>query len=140
MRKKYFFIAGIALLCLAGWGFHQYQRPRANVADKTADFTIDAAGLYNQFQANEPASNKKFLDKIVLVKGEITDIQQTDTTLSIQLKATYIGGINCSLKVEDEKDYQNIITPKKGAIVTIKGLCTGYLTDVNLVDCALENK
>jgi hypothetical protein len=140
MRKKYFFIAGIVLLCLAGWGYHQFQKPRANIADKTPDVTIDALGLYTQFQANELAANKSFLDKIIAVKGEITDVRQTDTTLSIQLKAAETGGINCSVKIDKSMDYQHILTPKKGAVVTIKGLCTGYLMDVDLVDCALEKQ
>ncbi len=134
MRKKYFFIAGIVLLCLAGWGFYQYHRPRANLANKTADVTIDAVDMFNQYQKDEAASNKKFLDKIIETKGEVTDAQQTDTTMTVELKGGEMGGINCSIKTDHEK----LPLPTKGSVITIKGLCTGYLMDVNLVDCALE--
>jgi hypothetical protein len=135
MRKKYFFIAGIVLLCLAGWGFYQYQRPRANIANKTADFTMNAPDLFGAYQKDETASNKKFSDKIIEVKGKVAEIEQTDTTMSIQLKGGDMGGINCSLKTTSDEKIQ---PPAKGAIVTIKGICTGYLMDVNLVDCVLE--
>ncbi len=137
MRKKYFLIAGIVLLCLAGWGFYQYQRPRANIANKTADVTIDAADMFGQFQKDEPSANKKFLDKIIAVKGEVVDVQQTDTTMSLQLKGNDLGGVNCSIKTDKGIDYQTNVL-KKGAVVTVKGICTGYLMDVNLVDCALD--
>lgn len=134
MRKKYFFIAGIVLLCLAGWLLYKYQLPRTNIANKTADVTIVAMDIYSQYQKDEPSSNKKFLDKIIEVKGEVADVQQTDTTMSVQLKGGEMGGINCSVNMA----HKRMTLPIKGSTITIKGLCTGYIMDVNLVDCVLE--
>jgi len=76
MRKKYFLIAGLIWLVLAGLGLYYYDKPHANAGSKTTDIDISAVDLFNQYQKDESAANKKFLDKIIEVKGTITDIQK----------------------------------------------------------------
>ena len=44
------------------------------------------------------------------------------------------GGINCQLFAGVKPDPE----PKSGDIVTVKGRCTGFLMDVNLVDCVVR--
>ena len=136
MRKKYFFIAGILLLCLAGWGFYLYHQPHTGVAGIKPVAVLTATELYNNFQQDETKANGLYLDKVVLVKGVVGEIAQTDSTLTIQLQSGDItGGINCSLVVQENSKK---LLPVRGSTVAVKGKCTGYLVDVNLVDGVLE--
>jgi hypothetical protein len=136
MRKKYFLIAGLIWLVLAGLGLYYYDKPHANAGNKSTDFAINAVDLFNQYQKDEAAANKKFLDKIIEVKGIVTDVQQSGNIISIQLDGGSTAGINCSITDDNEKDRAAL--PHKGAAVTIKGKCSGLLMDVNLVDCVIE--
>lgn len=123
---------GIALLCAIGWGFHLYFKTRPDIGSMKASVSLTAISLYTQYQKDETAANTLFLEKVIAVDGEVLDVTKTDSTLSIQLKGGDNGGINCSIR-----NIPNTI-PKKGSRVTIKGKCSGFLMDVNLVDCVME--
>jgi hypothetical protein len=137
MKKKYFLIAGIVWLVLAGLGLYYYDKPHLNAGEKATDISITAVDLYNQYQQDEAMANKKFLDKIIEVSGTITDIQKSENAISIQLNGgSTAAGINCSITTHN--DNNKISLPEKGTSVNIKGKCAGMLMDVNLVDCVIE--
>ena len=135
MKKKYFLVAGIIWIVLAGFGLYFYNKPHTSAASMSADIRIDAGDLYDQYQKDEAAGNKKFLDKIVEVKGRVADTHQEGNATNIQLESgNPAGGINCSIYNGGDK----IQLPAKGSTVTVKGKCSGFLVDVNLVDCVIE--
>jgi hypothetical protein len=134
MRRKYLLIAGIVWLVLFLFGLYIYFKPHSSVAHTSPDLKIEAVELYNQFQQDEVAANKKYLDKVIEVKGRVNEVQHNSSGTSIQLDAgPNAGGINCSFTGSES----GIPLPSKGSLITIKGRCSGYLMDVNLVDCAL---
>jgi hypothetical protein len=135
MRKKVFFFIGILLLCVAVYGIYLYNKPHTNVAAITPAVTINAADLYAAYSQNETDANKRFLDKVVLVKGTVGEISHTDSTLTVLLESNDIaGGISCNVR-----DKNTTVTDiKKGEPVSIKGRCTGFLADVMLADCVVE--
>jgi len=135
MRKKYFIIIAIIVLIVAAWVYHLFTANRPGLAGVNADISINAVDLYNQFQSDENTADKKYLDKVIEIKGTITDIQQTDTTLSIELKGADMGGINCGIASDG---YDKALSFKKEATITVKGRCSGFLMDVNMVDCIIE--
>jgi len=136
MKKKLFAFGGILLLCGIGYGLYLYNKPHSGVENIAPVVTIAAPALYEQYSANEKDGDKKFLDKVVEINGIVSDVQKTDTTINILLKGNGIGGINCSLSIKDNKT----ALPSVGATVILKGRCTGFLMDVELVDCIIENK
>jgi hypothetical protein len=136
MNKKYFFIGGILLLTLIAFlGLFLFNKPHEDTAGETADFNLSALDLYNSFQKDEPAANKKFLGKVIEVKGVVSVIQTEKANTDILLEASSSAGINCSFL---NKGNTLLQTPKRGDTITVKGRCTGYLMDVNLVDCVLK--
>jgi len=135
MQKKYFIIIATIVLVVAAWVYHLFTANRPGLAGMKPDISMDATDLYNQYQSNESTADKKYLDKVIEVKGTVTDIQQTDTTLSIELKGADLGGINCG--IADAVD-NKALAFQKGAAITIKGRCSGFLMDVNMVDCVIE--
>ena len=109
-------------------------KPRTEVADVEAVHTLTAEKLYHEFVSDEAAANKKYTDTILEVKGVVSEVQAMDGSAMVLLAAeNETGGINCSLQ-------GNIVAlPQKGQLVTIKGKCTGFLIDVNLVDAVFAN-
>jgi hypothetical protein len=141
MRKKNFFIAGIVVLSLgvisAGYGWYLFHKPHAGVSGVTAVARLAAADLYNGFQQNETTADKQYLGQVLEVEGKVSDVAKTDSTLSIELEGGpgAGGGINCGMAAADGG---KMPLPAKGAVITVKGRCTGFLMDVNMVDCVIE--
>jgi len=135
MRKKYFFGIGILLICLAGWGLYVLYKPHQNVAGEQAVATLTAVNLYKEFAGNESGANKKWLGKVLEVKGRISSVTDAGSYVSLNLVATAEGGVNCSVL---KKDLSAGDTFNKGDSIYVKGKCTGFLMDVNLVDCIVQ--
>ena len=75
MNKKYFLIAGALLLLFLAWGLYKYNKPHTGTTGISADYTLAAADIFSSFRKDEAAANKKFLGKVVEVKGVISDMQ-----------------------------------------------------------------
>ena len=134
MKRKYLLIAVVFWLILILVGIYFYNKPHRNAAHEKTDVQSDAVALYSQFQQNEASANQKFLDKIIEVSGKIADIHESGNNIIVLLDAGSVpGGINCSF-TNTEHDIQ---IPRKGSLIKVKGKCTGFLMDVNLVDCVL---
>jgi hypothetical protein len=136
-KKKTILWLGILLLLLigAGWAWHLYDKPHRSTADETPDLTISADSLYHQYQSDEKAADQKYMGKVISITGRLTDIQHSGKAdiwiLSAQPDG---GGVNCQLFAGTKPDPG----PRPGDAVTVKGRCTGFLMDVNMVDCVPE--
>jgi hypothetical protein len=120
MRKIYFFGTGILLICLAGWGIYKVYKPHHNVEFDQTAATLSATSMYNDFMNRE----------------KIESVNESGNYVSINLGATADGGVNCSVL---KKDFHPARPLNKGDLITVKGKCTGFLMDVNLVDCIIKN-
>jgi hypothetical protein len=137
LKTKTILWVGIPLLLLFAfaWAYHLYVKPHQSAAGESADFTIDADSLYQQYQTNEHLADQKYLGKVIEVSGKLSEIQHSGSTeIWILSPQPGGGGINCQLFAGTKPDPE----PKSGDPVTVKGRCTGFLMDVNLADCVLR--
>ena len=135
MRKIIFFGAGILLLMLAGVKLIRVYRPHQNAAGEPTTASLSASDLYREFVNSESSANQKWVGKIIEVHGNISSISEAGTYISIILKAAENGSVNCSIRKEDLVLWEKL---KPGDLINIKGKCTGFLTDVELVDCVIK--
>lgn len=115
-------------------GYKMYTKPHRNVADAKA-FSIPASRLVTEYETNETQANSKYLDKILEVNGEVAEVsknQKGETVIA--LIGTDMGTVRCTVEGDDAD------VAAKGAQVILKGICTGYLADVIMVRCVLQNK
>lgn len=137
MRKKRTLIIGTFILILLigfGIGLYLYNKPRQSAESQTSTAFIPAEILYKQYQENEIDANQKYLGKVMEVQGVVSTISQGDTLKILSLASKNpAGGINCQMFTSDKN-----ISVKVGDAITIKGKCTGFLMDVNLVDCIVK--
>ena len=128
-----------ALLCImllaAGYGYCFYNRHHMDVSEKNIDFNLTAQQAFDEFNLNENSSNKKYLNKVLKITGQVNSIEITNNNEIIQLNANELGGVSCLFS---KKNISLLSGLKKGNTVVVKGLCTGFLMDVNLVDCVME--
>lgn len=118
----------IAVAAVYVW-FFIWNKPQLNVADAKA-IKIEAVALFNAYSSNEQSANTNYLEKVLEVSGEVTSVTQNAEGFTVVLLKTEdpIFGINCTLA-------QKEVTVKEGDTVVLKGICTGYLTDVVLIRC-----
>ncbi len=132
MKKKIWKIS--ALLCLlvlvagAAIIYRMYHQPERSVADETAVVT-DARQLAAEYEQDEAIANKKYLGNALQVSGTVSAVSVNQQNKPvIVLTGTDMSGVQCSLLKE-------VAGIKKGDAVTIKGFCSGYLTDVVMDRC-----
>jgi hypothetical protein len=127
----------ILLICLIGAFIarEMYNKPHIDVAENPADISVTANILLADFSLDETKANSKYLDKIIAVKGTITNIEfnAEKATISLQTEDDF-GSVVCYLVKDEFKKSAEI---KEGQEVEIKGICTGFLMDVILVKCVM---
>lgn len=135
MKKLFILIIIIATLVVGGVGLYLFNKKVGGLEKVKADYTIAATMIYNAFETQETEANKKYLDKILIVEGRVEKVEIDKEYSSIILKADSAlgGGINCSFNHQVEG-------VSKGDVISIKGRCQGYLMDVVLTNCNIENE
>ncbi len=124
------FITLIALIFAAGVFCYIMYRPHRDVQRETP-VEVTAIGLVDLYQIDESSANLRFLDKAVQVKGVVAEVEinQAGQIVLILAGSDPLSGVRCTLR-ENKK-----VLP--GAQITLKGKCSGYLSDVILIDCVI---
>ena len=78
MKKKKLFIVLAVLAVLGGIGgyvgYKMWNQPHRDINEAKADFQSTASDLAGEFQKGGPASDKKYHEKVVSLKGTIAEI------------------------------------------------------------------
>ena len=99
---------------------------RRIIANDTPEYQISAKEIASEFASNTSVSNKKYLEKSILITGEVTSINENEVIVD--------NSVNCSfLTISD-----NI---KKDQKVVVKGRVVGYddlMGEVKIDQCSLS--
>jgi len=139
MSRKQFFLSALlaGILSVGIWFYKVYNKPHVNTEEIEADVVIDAQLLVNEFETNEEQANSKYLDQIIQVRGPINEMLSEDGKTVITIgEGDMFGNVKCNILTEEKIDTNTL---KKGQIITIKGICTGYLMNVVLVRSVIIN-
>lgn len=114
------------------YGIYLFNKKPADTREEKADFEISSKELMKEFTANEENATKKYVDKVVLISGKVSEIDVSSSTLI--LDASDPASVTCSFYADEISHLKKI---KKGDHVQIKGKCTGKLMDVVFNNCSL---
>lgn len=90
-----------------------------------ADYSVQALSLIREFAANDSAANNKYREKIVVVDGTASSVEQlSDSTINIQFTDTTGSYIIFSF---DKDQYEQVKNIKPGDPVSAKGSCSGSI-------------
>jgi tRNA_anti-like len=125
--KLAWFLAG-PLLAFGGYSIGEYfimNETYVATRDVKTDYTINAADLLKEFAGNDTATNKKYLDKTLLVKGNVAAVKiATDSSSTLQFEDSTGSYIIFSLEKNEWNQVKNI---KAGDAVSLKGVCSGSI-------------
>ncbi len=120
-------IIGIAVISGGIIAYRIFTKPHRDVSNERG-LRLTAQNLYDAFRSNETDANAKYLDKAIELSGEILDVstnQDGKTVVNCKTDAPLFV-INCTFKIQPGK-----LIP--GQHIVFKGICTGYIPDVNVV-------
>lgn len=136
MRNIFFMLGCCLVATLAGTCIYLYNKPPRDVNAETG-IPISATELYTKFTSNEPKANQAYLNKVLQVSGQVLEVKSTSTAGKVVVLNTGdpMFGIACTLNKTDPVT----ATVRPGEKITVKGICTGYLSDVVLTNSLLVN-
>ncbi len=103
-----------------------------------ADFSISANDLLNEFVNNDSIANAKYGEKIVVVNGNISQIEKkTDSTTNIRFDHTDGSYIVFSF---DKDQYEQVKNINTGDVVSLKGSCSGSIYSAILETTSISFK
>ena len=117
MTKNKITLITISLLffiAFFGTVFFTYNKPHKDFSAAQTDITLEAAKLYEHYQNNLSDANLKFLDKVLLVNGPVTELNSNLVIIG--------GNIVCSL----DSSYVLDTGIKLNDQISVKGRCIGY--------------
>ena len=117
MTKNKITLITISLLffiAFFGTVFFTYNKPHKDFSAAQTDITLEAAKLYEHYQNDLSDANLKFLDKVLLVNGPVTELNSNLVIIG--------GNIVCSL----DSSYSLDTGIKLDDKISVKGRCIGY--------------
>ena len=128
----------VGVLAVVGVWYFIFYRPthfKRDVADETA-IIVTAKDIVKEFQANESGANKKYLNKAVEITGEVSETkkdQEGKPTVTLKSDDAF-SNIFVTLKGDTQLEV------KGGSTITIKGIVTGFLSDVVVIDAIVTKQ
>ena len=117
------------LLILAGtWiAYRMYNKPHRDPATETS-IQITAVDLFRSYETNEVEANGRYLDKVLEVSGKVIEITNNQENFPVIILETDnpMFAVRCTMEKSDA-------SANVGDTVKIKGICTGYLSDVIII-------
>lgn len=109
-----------------------WNRPARDIEQETPAVKIEADSLYKVYSSNEKYANKIYLDKALLVSGIVGAISKNADGKTVFFLQTSdpMFGVNCTM--------EESVKINQGDSVQVKGICTGFTTDVILIRCYLN--
>ena len=139
--KTYIKIALGAVLFIAiagiGAGLYLFNMKPKNLSGAKPDFVMTAILLQKAFEDNETTATTKYVSKVIEVSGEVASVKQGENnSVNIALKTgSDMSSVICTFPAATKP---GDLAP--GTSVTIRGVCSGYLMDVLLNNCAIAKK
>lgn len=138
MSRKIIILSSVlfALLLMSIGAYFIFQPTKTTINSKP-DYTLIANQLVQEYSNDENAANQKYLDAVLIVKGEVVAISKGNNGILFISFIDSMYGITCAF---DSSFSAQISQINIGDEITIKGKCDGKLTDVRLSKCSLETK
>jgi hypothetical protein len=124
MKKTIYISLTMIVLMIAGAVYYVFNKPHRKAAGEDAAFSMPAEQLFKEYESNDTLASKKFLDKVIEVKGKVTNVQvdQKGGIVLMLDEREGMAGIACSI---DEGSKEKAKSLKAGQTISLKGICTG---------------
>jgi len=135
MFKKLIWSLLFAVILIPSLYFYrQYNRKPADLASIKPAFIITVSNLVNEFETDEIAANKKYLGKVIQVNAVLESAVYSKDTLVNIILGDGLHRVGCQF---DKRHTAGTKKIQEMNTISVKGICTGYLMDVELNRCVI---
>lgn len=137
LKRKYIWLILLIIIIIAGsYAYHEYNRKPADLSDVKSQSNITSDSLVMVFETDEQKANSLYLGKPIDITGLIAEINnQQDTLVNVTLgKKNDMHKVSCLINVNHINKIKNY---KVGDKIMLRGICNGYLMDVELNRCVV---
>ena len=132
MIKKLKFILPLFIV-VGGIVAYVMSQPKAplNIHSAPTEITVNATNLYADFETDETTANATYAGKVIEVSGLLNAVEQDDKggyVLNLAAESP-LGQVTCNLAPKEKFSASSTTINQ---LLTVKGVCTGYLFDVVL--------
>lgn len=108
-----------------------YNKPHRDPKNEES-IPVSAMDLFRSFEEDEAKANTLYLDRVLEITGIISEItaNQNMTPIIVLETENIAFGVRCTMDTVEA----NVLV---GETVTIKGICTGYLSDVIITNAII---
>ncbi len=136
----------ILLLCIALLGsiglllFVREWNRAPNIVDtrEEIEISISSEELLASFISDEAAASETYVEKTIEVEGRVKEISFLNNRYTVILQGK--GEYSCLMCDMDPEQMAQIQSIKKGDVITLRGICKGFLMDAILLNCILINQ
>ena len=123
-KKLKWLLLIVGAILIIGTGIFVYFQTLTydDTAEVSADYTVEAIPFIKEFETDNTNANKKYAEKIIAVKGQITATLPADSTINIEMKDTTTGSY--IIFAFQDTHLAEAKRLNKGDTVTIKGSCS----------------
>lgn len=135
-RKKriqvFFLLSGLLAIALVIVAYKMYTKPHRSVEDARA-ISIAAKDLFDAYEKNEATADTEYLNQVVEVTGKVSEISTNMDSKKVVVLETgdLMFGVRCTMR-------DSLVSIQVGETTTIKGICTGHLSDVVITNGILK--
>jgi len=135
-KKHIAFIVVPAVLLTGSYFYKEYHRKPADIEDSQPLAKLKVSAIVDQYEKDETIANQQYLGKVIQVTGPISEIiNQQDTLGYVFLgESNSLHKVSCLINRPHIREIGKYII---GQQITLKGICTGFLLDVELNRCVI---
>ena len=128
-KKKYSLLKKMGLLALVLfmvgiiWVWYVLTEKYSDTSKIVPANTVTALDLIHEFERNDSLANKKYVEKMMVVNGEVSEVEGVDSTVNIKMADSTSGSYVIFAFQQQDKGLAEKI--KVGEKVSIKGSCSG---------------
>ncbi len=130
MKTKLLILA-VLIFSILFYVYKTYNKPHINVKKEQPVIKISAKNLQQQYNFDEAKANSLYFNKIIEVFGKVKSTANQNGKEIITLKGEE-SDVICQLN-DNYKEKINV-----NDSVSVKGICSGMLMDVMLVNCVIN--
>ncbi len=121
--KRLFIIGSLFLVIGVFVAWYIFTDTFDDTNTQKASFEINALDLIKQFEKSDSIANKKYTEKIITVRGRVSETEIVDSIINIKMIDTITNGtILFAFQQQNVDDTKNL---KVGDSIAIKGSCSG---------------
>ncbi len=127
--RNSFIIIGLFITALIiRIGVYKYYESPPSTTDVSAEAQVSAIAIMDSYESDESAANHHYLNKYVDITGVVSKMVTNEKCSVYLITNSLLGYVIAELSNCD--DIEGL---SKGSSITVRGLCSGYLSDVILV-------